>query len=98
MYLILLTYIRPADEVAAARPAHREYLDRCYAQGKLVCSGPRDPATGGVILARVDTEEEAQKIIADDPFFVDGVATYEAIRFQPVKYDPAFAPFIYAAS
>lgn len=98
MYLILLTYIRSADEVAAARPAHREYLDRCYAAGKLVCSGPRDPATGGVILARVDTEEEVQRIIADDPFFVDGVATYEAVRFQPVKYDPAFAPFIDAPS
>lgn len=98
MYLILLTYIRPADEVAAARPAHREYLDGLYAGGKLVCSGPRDPATGGVILARVDTEEEVQKIVADDPFFVDGIATYEVVRFQPVKYDPAFAPFIDSAS
>ena len=98
MYLILLTYIRPADEVAAARPAHREYLGTLYDQGKLVFSGPQDPPRGGVILARVDTEEEVQRIIAADPFFTDGVATYEAIRFTAVKYDPAFAPFVDAAS
>lgn len=95
MILILLRYVKPVEEVEAHTPAHREFLQRMYAEGKLICSGPRDPRTGGVILADLDSEVDAMKLVCDDPFFENGIAEYDVIRFNPIHYDPRFAPFIH---
>ncbi|HYJ80367.1 MAG TPA: YciI family protein [Longimicrobiaceae bacterium] len=94
MFVLLLKYLKPLEEVDAHLPAHREFLDRCYREGKLICSGPREPRTGGVILADVDSELEAMKIVVEDPFFTHKVAEYELVRFTPNRYDPRFAAFV----
>lgn len=94
MYVLLIRYTKPLDEVQKHQSAHREYLQGLYAQGKLVCSGPREPRTGGVIIANVDSELEVSKIVADDPYFENGVAEYDAVRFVPAQHDPRFAPFL----
>jgi uncharacterized protein YciI len=98
MFLLLSKYIKPIDEVERLLPAHREFLDRFYREGKLVCSGPRDPRTGGVILADVDSEVEAMKIVVEDPFFTEKVAHYELVRFTITRSDPRFAAFVEGAA
>jgi uncharacterized protein YciI len=94
MFVLLLKYIKPVEDVERVRPAHRAYLDGLYAQGKLIVSGPREPLTGGVIFANVPNEVEAMKMIVDDPFFTEKVADYELIRFTPTKHDARFQPFV----
>ena len=94
MYVILLRYLKPIEEVERATPAHRAYLDTLYAAGKLVCSGPREPRTGGVMIANVDTDRAVSEIIAEDPYFTEGIAEYEPIRFNVRGHDPRFAPFL----
>ena len=98
MFLMLLKYVKPIDEVERLMPEHRAFLDRFYREGKLVCSGPRDPRTGGVILADVDSEVEAMKIVVEDPFFSEKVAHYELIRFNITRSDPRFAAFVESAA
>ncbi|WP_326943020.1 hypothetical protein [Aneurinibacillus migulanus] len=49
---------------------------------------------GGVILANVNTEEEIQTIIKEDPFFINKIAEYELIEFTPTKYDENFKVFV----
>ena len=98
MFLLLLKYIKPLDEVERLMPEHRAFLDRFYREGKLVCSGPREPRTGGVILADVDSEVEAMKIVVEDPFFSEKVAHYELIRFNITRSDPRFAAFVESAA
>jgi uncharacterized protein YciI len=98
MFLLLLKYTKPVEEVERVRPAHLEFLDRLYAQGKLVVSGQREPKTGAVIFANVGSEVEAMKMIVDDPYFTEKVADYELIRFTPTKNDPRFAPFLNGGS
>ena len=97
MVVLLLKYIKPMEEVERLTPAHREFLKRYYDAGKLIVSGPREPRTGGVILANVASEVEAMKIIVEDPFFTEKVAEYEVIRFNPLNHDPRFAPFVEGA-
>lgn len=98
MFLLLSKYIKPLDEVDRLMPAHRAFLDRFYREGKLVCSGPRDPRTGGVILADVESEVEAMKIVVEDPFFIEKVAHYEVVGFTITRSDPRFAAFVEGAA
>lgn len=98
MILILLRYVKPMDEVEAQTPAHRAFVDALVAEGKVIVSGPRDPRAGGVLLTTFATEVEAMKRMVDDPFFENGIAEYEAIRFIPTKHDPRFAPFLEAGA
>ena len=98
MVLFLLRYVKPIDEVERLMPKHRAFLDRCYREGKLVFSGEREPRTGGVILADVDTELEAMKIVVEDPFFSEKVADYELIRFDVSRSDPRFSAFVQGAA
>ena len=98
MVVLLLKYIKPLEEVERLMPAHKEFLDRFYREGKIIVSGPREPRTGGVILADVDSELEAMKIVVEDPFFTEKVADYEVVRFTPTRHDPRFAAFAPAAA
>ncbi len=52
LYVVVLTYIKPLEEVDDAIPAHVEWLKKGYADGLFLASGRRLPRTGGVILAK----------------------------------------------
>lgn len=98
MVVLLLKYVKPIEEVERLMPAHREFLDRGFREGKFIASGERVPRTGAVILADVASELEAMKLVVDDPFFSEKVAEYEVVRFTPTRHDPRFAAFVPAAA
>ena len=98
MVLLLLKFVKPIDEVERLLPQHRAFLDRFYREGKLVFSGPREPRIGGVILADVDSELEAMKIVVEDPYFTEKIADYELVRFEVTRSDPRFAAFVEGAA
>ncbi|WP_044640921.1 YciI family protein [Risungbinella massiliensis] len=90
MFLAILNYKVPLTEVDRHVQDHRDYLDTLYAKGKLIVSGPQEPKTGGVILFAVSSQAEVDEMIANDPYFVRGIATYQVIQFHPVKSDGRF--------
>ena len=94
LYLILLTYVRAPEEVAAHLEEHRAYLRRAYAEGHFIVSGPRVPAEGGVILARAASEDDVRALIRTDPFSQRGIAEYQVIAFNALWSAPQFAPFL----
>lgn len=95
MYLLLVHYLRPLDEVDTQLEAHRAFLDTYYQRGVFVVSGPRaERALGGVILTRAIDEEELQSIIAADPFVQYGLARYEIISFRVTKHAPDFETYL----
>lgn len=93
MFIAILTYVRPLDEVDALIPDHIRYLDEQYASGLFVASGRRIPRTGGVILISGQDREGVLAVLAQDPFNQAGVATYELIEFSPTKIRPGFEAF-----
>jgi uncharacterized protein YciI len=93
MFLVLLTYMKPLDEVDRHMKSHMAFLRRGYREKHFIASGRRVPRIGGVILARASSEEALQEIIAQDPFIREGVATFEIVQFNTSQYDPAFEPF-----
>jgi uncharacterized protein YciI len=94
MFLIQVTYLKGISEVDKYLVEHRAFLDKYYANGNLICSGPRNPRIGGIILSRAKDIEEVWEFVYQDPFFINKIAAYEVIEFNPIKYDKDFEPFI----
>ena len=83
IFLLISTYVKPLSEVDRVLPAHREFLKRHYAAGTFLVSGPLNPRTGGVIVARAQHREAIQDVLEEDPFFVEGVSEYQILEFTP---------------
>ena len=90
MFLLLLTYTKPLEEVDALMRGHMKWLNEQYVAGRFVVSGRQIPRTGGVILARGEDRGEIEAIAAADPFVKGGVATVEVIQFRASQTAPGF--------
>ena len=82
MFILVLSYVAPLEEVDALMREHVAWLNEHYDAGRFVVSGRRVPRTGGVIVARGDDRDEIERIAAGDPFVSAGVATCEVIQFR----------------
>lgn len=89
MFIIDLHYIAPLEELDKHLAAHRQFLDKYYAQSLFIASGAKSPRTGGVILVIANSTEEVEKIIAEDPFHQHQLAKYTITEFTATKYHPA---------
>ena len=69
-------------EERAAMTAHGEYLARLLAEGKLVIAGPCLDFAFGLAVLETETEEEARRVMENDPAVVSGVMHTE---FHPFK-------------
>lgn len=85
MFILLVNYRKSLEEVEKNLEAHRAFLEKYYALNKFVCSGKRNPRTGGCIICHSVTEIEVKEIIKEDPFFFKGIADYEIIEVIPTK-------------
>ena len=85
MYLMISTYLAPLDEVDKAREDHLAFIAGLEERGLVVAAGRQDPAVGGVILFDVDSEQEAQELIAKDPYVLRGLAEYKPIGWKPTR-------------
>jgi uncharacterized protein YciI len=91
--LIVLTYVKPLEEVDALLPAHVAWLEQGYAQGLFLVAGRRVPRTGGVIVARGE-REAVEALAATDPLVKSGIATIEVIAFTATSAAPAIADLL----
>jgi uncharacterized protein YciI len=94
MFIVLVKYIKPLEEVDRFLNEHSAFLDKYYRINKIVFSGRRNPRTGGVILINATDDKEVWDLIKDDPFYKHDIAEYEVIEFFPTKWDPRFACFV----
>lgn len=97
LFLVLIRYLRPAEEIDRLRPAHREFLRRHYGAGRLLVSGPRVDRTGGVVLARGNSAAEVGSWFEDDPYAAEGAASYEVVEFTVGSHADGFERFLSTA-
>ncbi|MEU3627993.1 hypothetical protein BS329_12630 [Amycolatopsis coloradensis] len=88
MYVVLLAYTAPIEEIDYVLPDHAEWLTRQYERGNFLASGRRDPRIGVVIIARPMARGKLDAILATDPFSVKHMAAYEVIEFSPTRTAP----------
>lgn len=94
MFILSLNYKKEISEVEKYLEEHKLFLDKYYSLKKFICSGRKNPRTGGIILVNESSKENIISIIEEDPFYKNGIAEYEIIEFFPTKYDENFAHFI----
>ncbi|NHW49518.1 GTP cyclohydrolase [Paenarthrobacter sp. MSM-2-10-13] len=80
MFVVSLTYKVPDEIVDFHRPCHMAWLKDAFDGGIFLASGRRVPATGGVLLSKVD-RATLDASLAKDPFYSNGVAEFEIIEF-----------------
>jgi len=86
MFIAILTYIKPLEEVDRFLQAHRDYLAEHYAAGDFIASGPQNPRVGGVIMIKASDRDAVNTIISQDPFNINGIADYQIVEFIPTLF------------
>lgn len=92
LFVVVLTYIRPLEEVDAAGPAHVAWLRQGYDRGVFLVSGRRVPRTGGVIIAKAASLPEVEALMREDPFQRMGLATAQIVPFEANMLSEAMRP------
>ena len=69
-------------------------MQKGYDAGILLCSGPQEPKTGGMAVARAESLEKIKDYFKDDPFLKHKIAKYRYIEFNPVKYQSILKDWI----
>lgn len=90
LFVVLLSYLKPPEEVDLYLPAHNAFLNKYYSSGHFIVSGPQIPRTGGLILMRAQNREEAEEIMKGDPFSQHSVSTFQVIQFKPADFSEDF--------
>ena len=88
-FLLEGEYLVPFEEFSNLVAAHRAFLQQGYDAGHFLCSGPQIPARGGFLLARAESLEKLQEILADEPFTKARKMRFSRItEFNPVQHQP----------
>lgn len=84
MFVVTVTYTAPLDEVDRWRPAHGDWLNQLISRKLLLVAGRQVPLVGGVYLAPRMPAEELDRLLATDPYVLNGVATHSVVEFTPL--------------
>jgi len=83
MFIVNLNYKVSLKIIDKHLDEHRNFLNEYFAQQIFIFSGPKQPRTGGIILANCESKLELMKIIKEDPFYKNNLADYSITEFKP---------------
>ena len=93
-FIVKIKYTAPISEIEKVVAEHREFLQTGYDNEMLLCSGPIEPRTGGIIIARAESLNVLQEFFIHDPYNINQVADYKFIEFNPVKSQEFLIPWL----
>ncbi len=96
-FMVEITYLASADQMAETVPLHRAFLQTGYERGWLLLSGPQNPRLGGIVVGRAPSLEELQAFFSADPYQTKGLASYRFVEFDPVKRQSFLEDWVTAA-
>jgi uncharacterized protein YciI len=90
LFVVTLTYRRPATEIDARLDAHRDWLVAHARADRIVVAGPLESHTGGLIMATCADRSELDQMMAQDPFVIHELVTVDVQGFMPALHNGAF--------
>lgn len=85
MYVILLSYKEPVEEVDYLLPDHTSWVNQQFEDGHFLACGRRRPRVGGVIIARPMPRLRLDAIMATNPLVIHRLMNYEVIEFDATR-------------
>lgn len=79
-YFVLEYRYADLDARARVRPDHLAYLKALYEDGTVVLAGPVGDGSGAMMVLQVGSEEEAERVVKNDPYTLAGVGVDHALR------------------
>lgn len=92
LYAIKLTYIRPIEDIQAQLDQHKGWLARYAKAGTILFAGPLEGGNAGFILAFAETVATIREMIAEDPFDVFKLVTFDIAECKPLVRTESFPP------
>jgi uncharacterized protein YciI len=84
-FIVEATYLVPFEAIKRTIPEHRAFLQQGYDAGLFLCSGPKEPPTGGFLVARAPSISDLEALFETEPFHLAKLASFTFTEFQPVK-------------
>lgn len=88
-FLLEGKHLVPFEELTDLIEAHHHYLQKGYDDGCFLFSGPQIPAHGGFLVARAESLEKLNELMANEPFVKAGKMSFSRItQFEPAQNQP----------
>jgi uncharacterized protein YciI len=68
------------DARARVRPDHLAYLKTLHERGTVVLAGPVGDGSGAMMVLQAGSEEEAERVVKEDPYTTAGVGVDHVLR------------------
>jgi uncharacterized protein len=92
-FVNFISYVPNIGKIEAVRPLHRAYAEGLRNQGKIVVAGPFRDGAGALIVYETETQQDAEALATNDPFFREGVwARYEIHPWDILGVNHALLP------
>ncbi|MCA8920048.1 MAG: hypothetical protein KDB68_07840 [Planctomycetes bacterium] len=82
-FVVTIEYIQDMSVVEEHTPAHRAFSAGLKERGLLLMSGPFNPRTGGMLLLKAESVNDAVAAFEDDPFKKLDIAKYDIREWIP---------------
>ncbi|KPA99218.1 YciI family protein [Pseudomonas asplenii] len=90
LFAITLSYIRPIEQVKAHLDAHKDWLVQFIKAGRILVAGPLQQQGGGFILAQGEGVSDIERMLAEDPFVVYQLVTFDIRCCEPAIRSSSF--------
>jgi uncharacterized protein YciI len=94
IFVILITYRKPVEEISETVVRHRQFLHGGFQRGWLLFSGPQEDRKGGIILARAPSQADLEEFFKNDPYRLEAVADHRFLPFNPVLSQDFIKPWL----
>lgn len=90
MFMLELSFTRPATQVEPENKAHGEWVRRYLGEGVFVFAGVKKGGTGGVLAVKSIEREALDRILAEDSYIKADVGEYDIVEFDTKLTLPEF--------
>jgi uncharacterized protein YciI len=83
IFIATLTYTVPIEQIDAVLADHLTWLKAGQAAGHFIAWGPCEPRDCGLIFVKAASRDEAEALLAGDPFMTHQLADLAVIEWTP---------------
>lgn len=83
-YYVAFLFMKDESKNEEVLPEHIAYLDKLDQQGHILARGPFTDRSGGLVIYKATSFEEAKKLAENDPHVLKGVRTLKLKEWKPL--------------